>query len=56
MMELGGTISDKLRKLFAKGDPAWNPSRSQPAPSTKAIKGARGRGLGDGANRSKGGK
>lgn len=54
MMELSGKISDKLRKLFAKDDPAWNPGRSQPAPSAKAIKGAKGQGLGNGANRSKG--
>lgn len=46
-MQLHGKISDKLRKLFAAGDPAWSPQR--PASPTKAEplpKGVKGEKLG----------
>ena len=57
MMELGGKISDAIRKELAAGkdpkDVGTTDFRSaSPTPSTKAIKAARGRGLGRGASRS----
>lgn len=36
MESLGGKISDKLRGLFTKDDPAWTPTR--PATPKKAAK------------------
>jgi hypothetical protein len=52
MMELGGKISDKLRRLLKPGDPAWDPPRKVPSPSARAVRRARGKGLGEGANRN----
>lgn len=36
MKPVSGPISDRLRKLFSRSDPAWNPPR--PASPTKAKK------------------
>lgn len=49
--ELSGKISDRIRS----GDIApstLHPTRTQPAPSSEAVRGAEGHGLGDGANRT----
>lgn len=40
MFSLGGPISDKLRKLFAKDDPAWKSGR--PGSPTKGVKNPKG--------------
>lgn len=57
MKPLRGVISDRLRKLLAPGDPAWEPKRQGDAPpSAKAVRGASGYGLGRGATRKRSGK
>lgn len=57
MKPLSGTISDRLRKLFAPGDPAWTAKRQGEAPpSAKAVRSAQGRGLGKGATRKRSGE
>jgi hypothetical protein len=54
---LGGVISDRLRKLFEPNDPAWTAKRQGEAPpSTKAIRSAKGQGLGKGATRKRSGE
>lgn len=57
MPALSGKISDKLRKLFAPGDSAWSAKRHGEAPpSSKAIRSAKGQGLGKGATRKRSGE
>jgi hypothetical protein len=54
MFKLKGIISDRIRKGEIPKD-ALNPGRQQPEPSAKAIKRAKGQGLGKGATGARNG-